>query len=449
MNAIAADQKMVEQIQSELKRIGDNGKDLRDSLQKDLAEVRKLAETGKTDLDQEIIALKESVVAKQEAMEAAHKGFGDRLDDLDTMIQRRLKGSSGLADGADEVKRAVQFDLIRMSNAGELKLRNAPTAEKVDLDKYRGYCKQYPMYLRRDDRGLELDEVKLLQEGSDPAGGYWVPPAMDSRIRSKVFETSPVRQVADVITIGTDAYEAPYDDGEFGAGWVGEAEARPDTANSEVGQLRIPVHEIYAQPKATQRLLDDASIDVEGWMSSKVADKFTRVENTAFVVGNGVKKPRGILTYAAGTSRGQIEQVVTGHATLITADSIKGMPYNLLEPYHNGASWMMNRLTVQAIMLLKDADNQYLWRPGLTEGQPASLVGYPVRMATDVPVVGSGALAVVFGNFRVGYLIVDRLGISVLRDPYTDKPNIRFYTRKRVGGDVVQHEAIKILKVST
>ena len=271
---------------------------------------------------------------------------------------------------------------------------------------------------------------------------------MSNRIITQVFESSPIRQLATVETISTDALEVPNDLGEAAAGWVGEQEARPETATPQTGVLRIPAHEMYAQPKATQKLLEDASINVETWLSNKISDKFGRLEATAFMVGTGVKMPRGLLTYPAGTANpGQIEQIHSGDANFLTADSLIRISFSVKEPYMANARFLMQRSAVASVMLLKDAQQRYLWQPSYMASQPASLVGYPIAWAADMPAIAAGATPIAFGDFRQAYTIVDRLGISTLRDPFTAKPFVLFYTRRRVGGDVVNFEAYKLLLI--
>lgn len=372
-------------------------------------------------------------------------GLKARLDQAETKLNRQGLGG-GNKPAAEELKAARDFHRVQLAVRGQYKAGVQIRDEQIDLDGYKAWSEAFPLYLRRDERALE---AKALSVGSDPDGGYLVPTAMSSRILTKVYESSPIRQLATVEVIGTDALELPVDEGEFDFGWVGETESRTETGTSTVGVQRIPVHEQYAKPKATQKLLEDASMDIENWLSGKVAEKFGRSEATGFVNGTGVKQPRGFLTYASGTSRGQIEQIVSGSAAAITADGLIKLVYALKEAYTNGASFLMRRTTVRDVMLLKDGNNQYLWRPGLSEGQPSTLLGFPVREAADMPAIAANALAIAFGNFRMGYTVVDRLGITTLRDPYSAKPFVEFYSRRRVGGDVTTFEAIKIQKIAS
>lgn len=318
------------------------------------------------------------------------------------------------------------------------------------------YKAAFVEYLRKDDRVLAADETKALSVGSDPDGGYVVDPDTSGRIVMKQFETSPVRQYASVQVISTDALEGLFDLDEAASGWVSETGSRPETGTPQLKPWRIPVHEQYAEPRATQKLLDDAYINMEDWLAAKVAEKFSRTENAAFVNGTGVGQPRGFLTYAHGTTLpGTIEQVATGvnggfAAAPAGADKLISMVYGLKTNYRNNGVWFMNRTTTAGVRLLKNSDGSYLWQPSIAAGQPSTLLGYPVATFDDMPdYTTNGALAIAFGDLAQAYQIVDRLGIRVLRDPFTAKPYVKFYTTKRVGGDVINFEAIKLLKFAT
>lgn len=305
-------------------------------------------------------------------------------------------------------------------------------------------------YLRK---GIEEDlpflEKKALSVGSDPDGGYLVTPQVSERIIKTVFETSPMRQVASIETISSDSLEILEDRDEASAGWTSETASVSETDTPELGRKIIPVHELFAQPKATQKLIDDSSIDIEQWLAEKLADVFSRKENTAFITGDGVGKPRGILTYANGTSWGQIEQISSTDAGDVTADALIKLYYALKEEYAAHATFMMNRATAQQARLLKETStDQYMWQPGLAAGAPDTLLGLPVIQAADMPTPATDSLSVVLADFSRAYQIVDRTGVRVLRDPYTEKPFVKFYSTKRVGGDVINFEAIKLLKLS-
>jgi len=329
---------------------------------------------------------------------------------------------------------------LRRPQVGEL----AP--EAPDLAAYKA---AYGTYLRKgEDSGLAELEHKALSVGSDPDGGYTVTPEMSSRVATTIFESSPIRELATVETIGASSMEIIVDDDEPSSGWVAESASRAETTTPQVRKIEIPVHELYAEPRATQKILDDSNFDLEAWLANKIAERFARDEATAFVSGDGVGKPRGFTTYPAGTSFGQIEQVNSGHASLVQGDGLISLQNALKQGYLAGAVWVMKRTTLGDVRKLKDANDQYLWQPGLAQDQPATLLGHPLRAADDMAAVAANALAIAFGNFRAAYTVVDRVGIRVLRDPFTAKPFVKFYTTRRVGGEVVNFEAIKLQKIA-
>lgn len=305
------------------------------------------------------------------------------------------------------------------------------------------------------NNGYVLD-TKTMRVSVDPEGGYLAAVERSTTPERRVFETTPMRELASVIEIGGTQYEFILDDDEAtSGGWVAEQETRADTATPKLGLCTIPVHEQYAQPKATQKMLDDGVIDVAVWLQGKVNDILTRTENVAFVTGDGSKKPRGFLTYpawaaAATYERNALERVKTGVNDAITADSLKQLQDALLEDYDDGAVWLMNRRTFTVVRTLKDGNGQYLLNmEGLREGEQKLLLGKPIVFSASMPTsLAAGVLPIAYGNFNRGYQIVDRRGITVLRDPYTDKPYVKFYTTKRVGGDVKNFDTIKILETS-
>jgi len=377
-----------------------------------------------------------------------------RLDDLETMMSR-----SGPGAPDPKVEEKTRSDACNMILADHYSLGRPidltpDDVEDVDLKAFKIYDKHFGTYIRRGGNAFfkKLDkdgfETRLLSVDREPGGGYWVRPEVSNRITKIVFETSPIRQFASVEQIGTDSLEILADEGQFGSGWVAEQEARSETTTSDIGKRTIFAHELYAEPRATQKLLDDAGFNVEGWIADKVAEKFGRDEATAFVVGTGVGQPRGFTTYPAGTATGQMQQVNSGHATQVTADGLFDLVYSLKQPYLRRAVFMAARLTIRDIRKLKDGDSRYLWEPNFQVGQPANVIGYNVQQADDMAAVGAGNLAIAFGDFMAGYTIVDRMGIRTLRDPFTAKPNVKFYTTRRVGGDVVNYEAIKLQAIS-
>jgi HK97 family phage major capsid protein len=319
----------------------------------------------------------------------------------------------------------------------------------ADMD---GYKAAFDTFLRKGEEVMGPEERKALSVGTDPDGGYVVNPDLSGRIVMKVFETSPMRAYASVQVISSDALEGLFDLNEASSGWVGETDSRAETNTPQLGKWRIPAHELYAKPKATQKLLDDASINMEAWLASKVAEKFARDEANAFVVGNGVNKPRGFLTFPSGTTLpGTIERFDTGVNGAFAAapnggDVLINALYGLKQQYRANATWFMNRATLKLTRKLKDSDGAYLWSPGIAAGQPATLLGYPVASFEDMPDPATDSLSIAVGDMREAYQIVDRLGIRTLRDPYSAKPYVEFYTTKRVGGDVVNFEALKLIE---
>lgn len=312
------------------------------------------------------------------------------------------------------------------------------------------YKRAFRQYLRKGmDAGLEELHLKSLSVGTDADGGYLVTSAMSDSIVKTVNEISPMRLLARVETISTDSLDLIEDTNAAAASWTGETDTVNDTNTPQIGKNSIDTFEMYAQPKATQKLIDDAAIDVEQWLAEKVAEKFAALEGTAFISGNGTSQPKGILSYAAGTSWGQIEQINSGEDGEVTADGLALLYYALKEEYAKNATFLMRRSVVQQVRLLKESTTgQYLWQPGLAAGSPDTLLGVPVAHAPDMPAAADDSLSVALGDFRRAYIIVDRIGIRVLRDPYTAKPFVKFYTTKRVGGEVVNFEAIKLLKLA-
>jgi HK97 family phage major capsid protein len=349
----------------------------------------------------------------------------------------------------------VDLDAKALSWARGIARSRGTDVREFGATELTSYKSAFDSYMRKEERTLSGDEIKALSVGSDPDGGYVVYPDLSGRIVTRVFETSPMRAYASVQVISSDALEGLFDLNEASSGWVAETDTRAVTNTPQLGKWRIPVHELYAKPSATQKLLDDASINMEAWLASKVAEKFARDESTAFVTGNGVARPRGFLTYANGTTLpGTIEQFKTGANGAFAAapsggDVLINALYGLKAQYRANATWFMNRATTTLARKLKDSDGAYLWSPGIAAGQPASLLGYPTASFEDMPSPATGTLSIAVGDMREAYQIVDRIGIRTLRDPYSNKPYVEFYTTKRVGGDVVNFEAIKLIDFSS
>ena len=365
------------------------------------------------------------------------KGYSDPL------YQEHLNNISVSMDNYKQ--RLDKYETV--INRPSLGLGNEETKSNAN---HTAYSKAFRNYLRKGmDSGLEALQTKALSVGSDPDGGYLVTPSMSSKIIQAIFETSPMRQICAIETISSDSLDIIDDHTSLSAGWTAESvDITTDTATPTIAKRNIPTNELYAQPKATQKLIDDAAIDVEGWLAGKIADIFSRTQNTAFVAGSGVGQPRGLLTYASGTSWNQIQQIGSGTSGQVTADSLITLFYSLKDAYMRRATFLMNRTTLQQVRLLKTTTNQYLWQPSMIAGSPDTLLGVPVYMASDMPIAAAASLSVAVGDFQAGYQIVDRQGISILRDPFTEKPFVKFYATARVGGDVVNFDAIKLLKLS-
>lgn len=305
-----------------------------------------------------------------------------------------------------------------------------------------------------DNKGYIM-ESKTLRTNVNPDGGYWVQPVRGNTPVIREFETSPMRQLAETVSISSNEYELVLDDDEStSGGWVSEEEARSNTATPKIGLLKFPVHEQYANPKVTQKMLDDAAFNIEGWLSNKTNDIITRTENTAFINGDGNKKPKGILSYSnwavADTyERNKVEQINSGVNGQFVADTIIDIQNTLKPSYQANAIWGIKRQSWREIAKLKDGQGRYLLdMDAFKNGFMLRLLGKPVIFMTDMDAIATDALAMVYGDFRQAYVIVDRLGLRVLRDPYTSKPYVQFYTTKRVGGGVKNFEAYKIYKLA-
>ena len=320
--------------------------------------------------------------------------------------------------------------------------------------------KAFDAYLRNGDddglRGLVL-EGKGLNTQVAAEGGYLVDPQTADTIRSVLTSTASLRAIANVVQVEATSFDVLVDHGDVGSGWASETAAVAETDGPQIERISIALHELSAMPKASQRLLDDSAFDIEGWLAGRIADKFARAEAAAFVAGDGADKPRGFLDHAKVAENawewGKLGYVVTGaagdFATVNAADAIVDLVYALDATYRANASFVMNSKTAGAVRKMKDADGRFLWSDGLQAGEPARLMGYPVLIAEDMPDIAANAHAVAFGDFRAGYTIAERPDLRILRDPFSAKPHVLFYATKRVGGDVSDFAAIKLLKFAT
>jgi HK97 family phage major capsid protein len=320
--------------------------------------------------------------------------------------------------------------------------------------------KAFAAYLRSGDddgfRHLGL-EGKGLNTQVAAEGGYLVDPQTAAEIVGVLRSSASIRTIANVVTVEATTFDVLVDHTEIGAGWASETAATAETGAPHVDRISIPLHELAAMPKASQRLLDDSAFDVEGWLAQRIADKFSRAEAAAFVSGDGHEKPTGFLTYPAADndvwSWGRLGYVPTGvdgdFSSSEPADAIVDLVYALGARYRANAAFVMNSKTAGAVRKMKDADGRFLWADSLAAGEPARLMGYPVLIAEDMPDIAPGAFGVAFGDFRAGYTIAERPDLRILRDPFSAKPYVLFYATKRVGGDVSDFAAIKLLKFAT
>lgn len=305
----------------------------------------------------------------------------------------------------------------------------------------------------RSGAGVEL---KSFTGVSGDSGGYAIPKEIDAVIDATLKSISPIRAIANVVKVGSAGYRKLVTSGGTPSGWAAETEARPGTATPTYAEIAPPMGELYANPSASQAMLDDALFDVEGWLAGEIAMEFARAEGAAFVNGSGTARPKGFLqapvatTNDAGRAFGTLQYLASGAAGDFAVsnpqDRLIDLVQSLRGPYRQNASWVMNSATLARIRKFKTSDGAFLWTPGLAVGQPATLLGYPVIEAEDMPDIAANALAIAFGDFRSGYLIAERSETAILRDPYSNKPFVNFYATKRVGGCVSNSEAIKLMK---
>lgn len=322
------------------------------------------------------------------------------------------------------------------------------------------YAKKFFSYFKD---GQSEHEIKAAQrtgiraamtEGSNENGGYTTPVEWDRTITGRLKLISPMRQNATVQAITGPGFTKLFADRAVGSGWVGETASRPATSTPQFTALTFGVGEIYANPAASQTLLDDSEIDIEKWLAGEVDTEFERQESIAFLSGDGTVKPYGLLTYVTGGANatrhpwGDIKQTVSGKATEFATDPIIDMIYSLPAAYAANAKFFANRSSLAAIRKLKDGQGNYIWQPTFVAGQPSTLAGYALVDMPDMPAVGAGATALLFGDMARTYLIIDRMGTRVLRDPFTNKPFVSFYTTKRVGGGVQNPDAMKAMKIA-
>ncbi len=369
----------------------------------------------------------------------AIQGFVTEFRGFQSELQTKLKQTE---------ERLTMLDRKNMTAA------RTPLAGGTDLGA--PHQKAFNAYLRSGDddglRGLEMD-VKSLSTAVNSDGGYLVDPQTSATVKSVLNTTASIRSIASVVNVEATSYDVLVDHGDVGTGWATETSSLTETDTPQIDRVTIPLHELSALPKASQRLLDDSAFDIEGWLANRIADKFARAEASAFINGNGIDKPKGFLTHSdvddAIWTWGTLGYVPTGVDADVTPEAIIDLVYALGAQYRANATFVMNSKTAGHVRKLKDNDGRFLWTDGLAAGQPPVLMGYPVLIAEDMPDVASGANAIAFGDFAAGYTVAERPDLRVLRDPFSAKPHVLFYATKRVGGDVSDFAAIKLLKFAT
>ena len=359
----------------------------------------------------------------------------------------------------DDVKSTLKHQEERLTMLNAKTMAYGRPALSVRAEVEAPHQKAFNAYLRSGDddglRGLTL-EGKAMSTAVAADGGYLVDPQTAERIQSMLLSTASLRTLANVVQVEATSFDVIVDRSEVGSGWATEAAATTESATPVIERISIKLHELAAMPKASQRLLDDSAFDVEGWLAEKIATRFTRAEASAFINGDGVDKPRGFLTPTkvadASWVWGQIGYVPTGAAADFSAtdpaDCIINLVYALGADYRANGTFVMNSKTVGAVRKMKDADGRFLWSDGLAAGEPSRLMGYPVLVSEDMPDIAANAYAVAFGDFRAAYTIAERPDLRILRDPFSAKPNVLFYANKRVGGDITDYAAIKLLKIA-
>lgn len=355
--------------------------------------------------------------------------------------------------GSDQeaVLAKINADLERLQRESEdahTKIAAAQSGPGVAALRDKEYTASFNAHMRKGD------VQSALNKGAAEEGGFLTPVEWDRTITDMLREESPMRELAQVQPTSKAGWTKLFNMGGTGSGWVGETDQRPETATPNLKALGFGHGEIYANPAATQQILDDAEINLDAWLASEVQAEFAEQEGAAFISGDGVKKPAGILTYVEGGTNaakhpfGAIKVVNSGAAADIGSDAVLDLIYGLPKKFRQNARFLTNNLTIAKLRKLKDGQGNYLWQPSAQAGQPATLHGYGIAEDENMPDVAANSLPVLFGDYKRGYLIIDRMGIRVLRDPYTKKPYVLFYTTKRVGGGVQNPECLRALKVA-
>ncbi|MFW1676447.1 phage major capsid protein [Pontibacter sp. JAM-7] len=389
--------------------------------------------------------------------------LGARFDEFKSKNDKRIDAMEAekgkLSASVDTLNgKLTELDTYKKQLEEELAALKRPGATGTDKKAQAEHKAAFDRFVRKGhDDGLRDLEQKAFATDSDPDGGYVVPQEVDTMIDRIMGDMGAMRRLAQVRSVGSATFKKLVNQGGTSSGWVGERESRPETDTPTLSALEFPAMELYAEPKATQSMLDDAYFDIEGWLGDEVGIEFSEKEGGAFITGDAINKPRGILAYDtvanASYAWGKLGYIASGAAGAFASsnpsDKLISLVHSLKRGYRNGAAFLMNDLTLGEVRKLKDGQGNYIWRPGLEAGQASTLLGYMAETDDFMPDIGANSLSIAFGNFKRGYLITDRRGVQVLRDPYTSKPYINFYTTKRVGGGVQNFEAIKLMKFAT
>ncbi len=419
------------------------------------------------ELHNDFMSTVKTLTDKVDALEAKGKtaAEGDALDKVEmakineAISKKEAEIKTSLKEDYDAKLEAKFAELDKLASRpritdskGDRQLSQAEVEYKTAFLKYAATGEGETALKEAEKKMFEgHPNEKALSVQVDSEGGYLVTPEQGGIIQNRLYETSAIRQRAEVVTTSSDSIEYVMDNGEFETAFVSEKGARSETTTPEFDKKVIPVHELYSKPKVTQKMLDDAAINLESWLGNRLAEAIGRKENDKFFNGTGAGEPTGLLTNVTAStsfSGSDVQYIDSGVNGSFTADKLIELRYELKSGYTANATWMMNRDAIEIARTLKDSNGQYLWQPSLQAGQPATLLGYALDEAPDMPTPATNALAIAFGDFRRGYQIVDRIGIRTLRDPYSSKPYIEFYTTKRVGGDVVVAEAIKLMRLT-
>ncbi len=380
--------------------------------------------------------------------------MSNRAETIVDEVRQAVQGfvrEFNISQGKIEAKLEQTEERVTMLDKKMMTPQRSPLAGAVDSSA--PHTKAFCAYLGSGDddglRGLEL-EGKALSSAVNSDGGFLVDPQTAEMVKSVLNSTASVRSIASVVHVEATSYDVLVDHTDVGAGWATETDPSTETETPRLERITIPLHELSALPKASQRLLDDSAFDIEGWLADRIADKFSRAEAAAFINGDGIDKPMGFQSHPTVDNTswtwGSIGYVPSGSDNSLTGDTIIDVVYALGAQYRANASFVMNSKTAGIVRKLKDSEGRFLWSDGLANAEPARLMGYKVLIAEDMPDVSSNAMAIAFGDFAAGYTVAERPDLRVLRDPFSAKPHVLFYATKRVGGDVSDFAAIKFVK---